>query len=487
MKTVAVVGGGITGTTIARLLAESFQSSVAVTLFDQGQRGFGGRASQRRVDVGSQKVLANIDDPLEDLRIIDSFDHGCQFFFASSLRFREGAVADWLAAGVVRDWEERRVLRCGGSSTAGAAHSGDFFGISSIRGEPCYVGVDGMHSIAAFQASKAEKSGATMLSGTRVTGATRAASSGRQWEIFGQSGQAAFHNVPEAEKRAAAPPSSLGTFDAVIFTDASCSYASWHRASAGAADVAPAMASWIASRPRIPLFACMLTVPAQSAFAEVDCVVFESGPLWYACRNNSKLRRRRGGGGGGGDSDGAAEGSPRDCWTLISTPDFACHEIAAVPMCDIGADGKPETFRPQDDGYLNGQGGPAEALREAFFKSLPSDEPRPPTLYLQGQRWGSAIPGSLHGADTVEIAGTLYQRSIPPLSPGLVDQEGRGTVAGSQEGGDGGTFLFDDEQCVFYAGDFVCSARVPGVEAAVLSAEDCARHVGALLSGGTRG
>ena len=276
MKTVAVVGGGITGTTIARLLAESFQSSVAVTLFDQGQRGFGGRASHRRVDVASQKVLANIDDPLEDLRIIDSFDHGCQFFFASSLRFREGAIADWLAAGVVRDWEERRVLRCPGvQSTAGAAHGRDFFGISSIRGEPCYVGVDGMHSIAAFQASKAEKSGATMLSGTRVTGATRAASSGRQWEIFGQSGQAAFHNVPEAEKRAAAPPSSLGTFDAVIFTDASCSYAGWHRASAGAADVAPAMASWIASRPRIPLFACMLTVPAQSAFPDVDCVVFE--------------------------------------------------------------------------------------------------------------------------------------------------------------------------------------------------------------------
>ena len=95
MKTVAVVGGGITGTTIARLLAESFQSSVAVTLFDQGQRGFGGRASHRRVDVASQKVLANIDDPLEDLRIIDSFDHGCQFFFASSLLAcaRSAAVA----------------------------------------------------------------------------------------------------------------------------------------------------------------------------------------------------------------------------------------------------------------------------------------------------------------------------------------------------------------------------------------------------------
>ena len=479
MKTVAVVGGGIAGTTISRLLAECFQSSVKVTLFDQGQRGFGGRTSHRRVDVATNKVLANIDDvPLEgQVRMIDAFDHGCQFFFASSLHFRQGAVADWLAAGVVRDWEERRVLWCGSDGTTrGATCGGDFFGISSIRGDPCYVGVGGMHSIAAFQASKAEQSGATLLSGTRVTGTARGGGGGGQWEIFGQSGQAAFHNAPEAEKRAAAPPSSLGTFDAVVFTDASCSYASWHRASAGAADIVPAMASWIAARPRIPLFAAMLSVPVDSAFAEADCVVFESGPLWYACKNSSKLGRQ-------------GVGS-RECWTLISTPEFACQEIAAVPMCDIGADGKPQTFRPQEDDYLNGQGGPAEALSEAFFKSLPSDKPRPLVLYLQGQRWGSAIPGSLSGANTVEIAGTLYQRNIPPLSPGVVPGAVAVAAAGAQaqaqvqaQAGNG-MFLFDDEQRVFYAGDFVCSSRVPGVEAAVLSAEDCARHVGALLSGG---
>jgi len=431
---IAVVGGGITGTTVARLLAES--RAVAVTLFDQGQRGFGGRLSHR-IEGGAN----------------DAFDHGCQFFFSSTPRFQEGAIADWLAAGVIRDWRERRVLWYGTTSSWG----NDFFGILQNKEEPCYVGVGGMNSIPQYQASRAEQCGATLVKGTRVTSTVRnvgGAGVGR-WELFGQSGQAAYHNTLEADKRNSAPPSSLGTFDAVIYTDASASYASWHRASAGAAEIAPAMAAWIASRPRIPLFAAMLTLPTEyAAFADHDCLVFESGPLWYACRNGAKL---------GGANNG------RDCWTLISTPEFACQEIAAVPMCDMGSDGKPQTFRPQEDGYLNGSGGPAEALREAFFKALPTDKPRPPALHLQGQRWGSAIPGSFSGADTIDIAGTTYQRNIPPLAPGIL--ESKLDAAATRD------FLADDEQQVYYAGDFVSSSRRPGVEAAVLSAEDCARHV----------
>ena len=435
---IAVVGGGITGTTVARLLAES--RAVAVTLFDQGQRGFGGRLSHRIVAAEAAS---------------DAFDHGCQFFFSSTPRFQEGAIADWLAAGVVRDWEERRVKWYGTSSLG---YENDFFGILQNKDQPCYVGVGGMNSIPQYQASRAEQSGATLVRGTRVTSTVKIAGAGGCWELFGQSGQAAFHNTLEADKRSSAPPSSLGTFDAVIYTDASASYSSWHRASAGAAEIVPRMAAWIASRPRIPLFAAMLTLPTEyGAFADHDCLVFESGPLWYACRNGAKLRGAK----------GSADAAGRDCWTLISTPEFACLEIASVPMCDVGPDGKPQSFRPQEDSYLNGSGGPAEALREAFFKALPTDKPLPPALYLQGQRWGSAIPGSFSGADTVEIAGTRYQRNIPPLAPGRLD-------GSNQEEAD---FLADDEQQVYFAGDFVSSSRRPGVEAAVLSAEQCARHV----------
>jgi len=511
---VAVVGGGVAGSTVSRFLAQHFHKSIAVTLFDQGQRGFGGRTSHRRVDISSRAVLPNDDGADEANANVDAFDHGCQFFFSSSPRFQD-YVAEWEQLNVVRDWKERRVLWY---SVDGSPHSvpslppsllphtptfssssdqqqqqqqqqqqrkkRDFFGLIENPHKACYVGVGGMHGIAQHQARVAEKHGATLRRGTRVASTVRAAR-GSGWDLHGVSGQAAFHNTPEAVARAAAPV-SLGSFDAVVFTDASCSFTGWHRASAGAADVAPDMAAWIARRPRVPLFTAMLTLPAGSVAADADCIVFESGPVWYACRNNAKL-------GAASPSDPShptaeASSAPRDCWTLISSPEFACQEIAAVPMsiplAAAGPGSEAREFRPQENDYLNGQGGPADALCRAFLDSTTTPSmPRPPILYLQGQRWGSAIPGSLDArgeggaaegeADAVtDIAGTRYQRSVPDLSPRPDALSGPGR---------GQDFLADDDLGLYYAGDFVSTTRAPGVEAAVLSAEDCARHVAATL------
>ena len=468
-QSVAVVGGGITGTTCARLLAQNFASSIAVTLFDQGQRGFGGRTSHRRVDLVSRLVLPD-DEPDGNGPSFDSFDHGCQFFFSASPRLRDGAVEEWLRANIVHKWENRRVLwstssyAASASSPSSSSSTRDFFGILSNAQQPCFVGTGGMHRIARYQACMAEKSGATLRSGTRVS-STRAATDGGGWELFGTSGHAAFHNTAETAVSGGVSDTSLGTFDAVVFTDASCSYEKWHRASAGAAEIAPQMATWIAARPRIPLFTAMITLRG-CVCPNHDCIVFESGPVWYACRNNAKLRL--------GSIEGGADitESARDCWTLVSSPEFACQEIAAVPMRAPKEAGG--SFRPQEDSYLNGAGGPAEALSRAFLESPDVGGTHSEVLYLQGQRWGSAVPGSLRGGERVEIEGTLYQRSVPDLTPVEVDSPKGASVAEKD-------FLFDDEKKVYYCGDFVSSGRVPGVEAAYLSAEDCARHVGALL------
>jgi predicted NAD/FAD-dependent oxidoreductase len=537
-KRVAIVGGGITGTTALHVLSttERFNGSIEVTLFDQGQRGVGGRTSHRRVDTVGQKVVPD-DGALAATEgaAFDSFDHGCQFFFAGDARFRE-RVASWVEADVVKDWSERNPLRVAASSSPPSSPANrDFFGILEHSAEPCYTGVGGMHRVARHQAAEAAAAGAVVNSGTRVArierfagdgGSTAATTAGAaappQWELFGVAGTAAFHDTAEdsaAAAAAAAGRGSLGVFDAVVFTDASSSYEEWHRASAGVSRLVPDMAAFIRARPRIPLFTAMLTLRAGGALAQLPhgCLVFEEGPVWYACRSRSK--------------PGFA--CDRECWTLVSTPAFACDEIAEVPMVAVaaapaasgggggveGADTKTSTvFRPQENGYLNGAGGPAQALADAFLRALTKQlaaaaaaeaggagaagpaTPAPELLYLQGQRWGSAIPGTLRpagqdsgagagagaeagsgqGADTSEIGGTVYQRTIPDLA---VKISAGGGAAGPHEAPPASRdFLQDDALRLYYAGDF-CSTRVPGVEAAALSGEDCALCVASALTG----
>lgn len=76
----AIIGAGLAGLTCAQELASAGH---AVTVFDKGRRP-GGRMSTRTP---------------EGL----SFDHGCQYFTATSSAF-QNQVCDWQEAGVVADW-----------------------------------------------------------------------------------------------------------------------------------------------------------------------------------------------------------------------------------------------------------------------------------------------------------------------------------------------------------------------------------------------
>jgi hypothetical protein len=199
-------------------------------------------------------------------------------------------------------------------------------------------------------------------------------------------------------------------------------------------------------------------------------------------------------------------GHDAECWTLISTPAFAVSEIDAEPMQDAASG----AFKPQDDDYLNA--GPAPALLRAFAQAAAAARgdgaeaaaaaqpaaaaahatqpapggsggapPLPSVLYLQGQRWGSALPAPClvggrdalgRGPRVTRLMDVEYDAATPPL------------VYERPSGGDGedGTrdFLCADDQQLYYAGDFT-SRRAPGFEAAALSGLAAAEHIAARL------
>jgi hypothetical protein len=139
----------------------------------------------------------------------------------------------------------------------------------------------------------------------------------------------------------------------------------------------------------------------------------------------------------------------------------------------------------------------------------------PKVLYLQAQRWGSALPaptnvgGRNHQgrkSTTTRVMDVDYETEVPPLvrapTPGQEEQEQQQTdgqgpgnnsdggsskstsgvalapveVSSSNEGKTSNDFAADDQLRLYYCGDFV-SQQPPGFEAAALSAAACAAHI----------
>jgi hypothetical protein len=277
-------------------------------------------------------------------------------------------------------------------------------------------------------------------------------------------GEAAFHDTAEA-LQADARRALLGTFAHVLLTDVSSSFADWHRASAG---VPATIAAKVRDRVRTPLFSVMVAFRG-SLGVSLDGMSFpRSTGLWWATRTQSKPGLER-----------AAHGC--ECWTLISTPQFAVDEITALPMQDpvTGA------FRPQENAYLNTGTGPAPTLLEAFLRATsrlrsdPSAEPTPEVVYLQGQRWGSAMPAPnrVDGRDamgrcpsTVRLLDVAYESATPELVYDHPDKDG---LSSTPTGID---FHWDNTESLYYAGDY-CSSHNPGFEAAALSGCEAAFHI----------
>eukprot|EP00979_Chaetoceros_neogracilis_P015000 scaffold5222_cov282-Chaetoceros_neogracile.AAC.15 len=443
---IAIIGGGITGATAAQSLAQ--HPNVNVHLFDQGRRGVGGRTSSRTSTDASMR-----------------WDHGCQFFRADTDQFKE-LVQHWMAKDLIQKWEGRFI-----SSPHNKKIHRDFFGLPSLP--PFYVGKDGMQSIsqgilediitARASDDKDHIHNLNLFTGTRVAHLERDEES-KRWKIFGTTGNAAFHDTPEkvvqqsnGNDKIKTPLGCAEGYDAIILTDVSSSFGNWHRASAG---VPESFAARVRERvgSRVPLFTAMIAFDKESGIP-FDAGTFDNSVLWFASKSNSKP---------GMDTEGMKE-----CWTLVSTPEYAMEQISETPMQDP----KTGDFIPQSEDYLTTVPGPD--LIKAFCKDLTSnkgilgegalsDNDIPNIIQVDAQRWGSAMPCHRHLDDTSKtrkvLSGVPYDSGRSPLAP---------TKLEACSHGDDKSFLMDEELMILQAGDMM-STYTPGFESAALSGLDAA-------------
>mmetsp|Transcript_15834 Transcript_15834/g.34265 ORF Transcript_15834/g.34265 Transcript_15834/m.34265 type:complete len:360 (+) Transcript_15834:353-1432(+) len=332
------------------------------------------------------------------------------------------------------------------------------------RRRPFFVGVDGMQSIAQnilddankslLESSSTTKSSLQVFTGTRVAQLER---DSQRWKIHGTSGTAAFHDTSEKIVQKNNGTQLLGEesgYDAIILTDVSSSFGKWHRASAG---VPEQFASQVRGRvgARVPLFAAMIAFDRESKIP-FDAASFDDPTVWFAAKSNSKP----------GMEDG-----PIECWTIVSTPEYAMSKIEETPMQDP----KTGDFIPQSPDYLTSVPGPD--LCNAF-KSLVCQkngvlvenalDTLPNVIHMDAQRWGSAMPCHRHlkndSPTQKVISGVPYDSGRFPLAPT------------KEERLDGKSFLVDDNLMLFQAGDMM-STYTPGLEGAALSGSDAAEYL----------
>ena len=126
-----------------------------------------------------------------------------QFFRADSAEMRKLAAL-WEARGWAQKWN----CRFGGD--------GDFFGVPTSDA-PVYCGAGGMHTLPRSILRSCDKDIVRVQVGARVTSLKDSActsAANARWALFGVSGDAAYHDTPEAQARAS-ENALLGFFDIV--------------------------------------------------------------------------------------------------------------------------------------------------------------------------------------------------------------------------------------------------------------------------------
>ncbi|GMH85882.1 hypothetical protein TrVE_jg3975 [Triparma verrucosa] len=452
---IAVVGCGITGSTLTSQLLSRLPSSLPSTstaqirVYDQGYRP-GGRTSSR--------LLTQLDDTDTEILV----DHGCQFFRAD-LPTSRSIVDSWVDQGFVKKLDSIK--------SSSSSSSSSFFGFPN-HPPFFYPTSGGMVGLVNNQVSTWPSDSVTVSSSHRVTSVEKvndpscsSHETSFKFKVTSTTGRNAIHDTADKDM-SAAPPTEVDLFDAVVFTDvSSTSFKSWHRASALGGEGSGVPEEFLADvrarldvSGRVPLFSCIVVfeTPLQLE-GGAEAVTFEDdqGAAWFCCRSSAKL----------GESPPSSPSSTLDAWVIISTPKFGVDEITRVPMQT--EDGK---FIPQDKGYL--RDGPCQALLDdlrSFAKT-----PLPKIVHLDGQRWGSALPGvkfnGVEGGKKV-CRDVLYDGVMQDLAP---------TVAYPSPAFNEKSFVMH-ESGLFQAGDMM-SLTSPGVEGAIISAAECSDAVIDLIS-----
>ena len=271
-RRVAIVGGGITGAVAASALAPVCE----VHVYDQGRRGSG----RPRVAPHGRSVHTR------------RAGHG-------RTTARRARIRPWLP--VFAGGRRARARLPSGSTAA-----------SALPARPLWHGrrrrvalfrlvherrarLRGGWRDAQVPRRVLEASGATVHAGVRVSGLRRVAAADGgppQWALLGVGGAAAFHDTAEAVA-AATEAAALGApFDAVLLTDVSSSFASWHRASAG---VPESLAARVRERARVPLFAAMVAFAEPLGARRHQLWRWRAGFGGRAAPRAARPRERRGG------------------------------------------------------------------------------------------------------------------------------------------------------------------------------------------------
>jgi predicted NAD/FAD-dependent oxidoreductase len=251
-------------------------------------------------------------------------------------------------------------------------------------------------------------------------------------------------------------------YDFVVLTDISQCFESWHRASAAVPDAFARQARGNAGS-RVPLFSAMV---AFSRSLDLNCssITFSRGGgenvVWFCASNNSKKRF---------SLDASAT---EECWTIISTPEYAIQKITETPMQDAATG----AFIPQAPDYLLSV--PAPELVLAFLRRVSREDRYGDIIHLDAQRWGSALPSERSIARDEDsptrcmVSGVPYEGGIFKLAPTTKYTDD----AATEDSQEHPSFIKDDGIGLYMASDMI-SRYSPGAESAVLSALECAAHI----------
>eukprot|EP00238_Polyblepharides_amylifera_P003025 CAMPEP_0196589302 /NCGR_PEP_ID=MMETSP1081-20130531/63245_1 /TAXON_ID=36882 /ORGANISM="Pyramimonas amylifera, Strain CCMP720" /LENGTH=424 /DNA_ID=CAMNT_0041912065 /DNA_START=217 /DNA_END=1491 /DNA_ORIENTATION=- len=346
--TAAVVGAGISGLSCAHTLASK---GFKVTVFESG-RGVGGRMSTRR-------DKAPDGTPLQ-------FDHGAQFFTASSPIFQK-LVNIWTDEGVVAEWEGRFVkvdVETGFLSEDSVSYSR-------------HVGVPGMNSICKYLAAT---EGLKIRSSTKVVGlrrvihedlpeTSRRSSNELRSSLEVNEDERVWEVDVEASVDGVKQRMCGGQFDVVVVADksfAALQSSSGKGISCMESVGVGAFGDAMKSAGKTPVFALMLAFENYLDLPFDALSVLSNPNIKYMSRNSSKPYRE----------------DEIDQWVVLSSVEFATKKIGNS-MTQVGSGEHADLLEDVANELY------AEFV-EVVNKHFGCAEVKP--LLKKAHRWGAAFP-----------------------------------------------------------------------------------------------